>query len=149
MRKIAKIIIIVVIGILIALAGFVIWSLESGQKMSRTTPSGEQREIRVPNIPDMELLSEEKGECSHQLEYVYKLYKDQDLSEYLEKPLKGTFLGQDWKLEEESTENGFKVLKFSSEKAGDFEIMIIKISFAPEQGTKLFLDYQWPPCSER
>lgn len=147
-----KIMIVVIAIVLIGLIGFAIWSLRDKEKTNGTTPSGEQgekqREIRIPNIPDIELLSEEKGECSHQLEYVYKLYRDKDLSGYLEKPIRDAFLGQDWKLEEETAENGFKVFKFSSEKAEDFELMIVRIGFEPGKGTVLFLDYQWPPCSE-
>jgi len=150
MKRKSKFAIGALIIALICLIGLAIWSLKRGKKMSRITSSGETREIRVPNIPGMKLISEKKkDECSEELVYIYKLYKDKDLSSHLEQPIKNAFLSQGWQLEKETIKNGFKVFRFSSQKSGDLEKMLIKIGFESEQGTKLFLDYLWPPCSSQ
>lgn len=147
MKKGTKIFIAVII-ILIVGAGFLVWQyLGGGQKVSWTTSSGQERGINIPKIPGMELVSEEKGDCSYRVEYVYQI--GTDVSEQIKSPLKNAFLKKDWELKkEEVSENGEHILDFYTEKAGVFETMNIKIGFEAGKGTYFVLDYQWPPCSE-
>lgn len=148
MRK-TKIIIIVIVVIAVGLVGLIFWMLGGGQKVTWITSTGEQRSIVMPKIPGMKLISEEKGECFWQANYVYEWYKDKDLSEHIKSQLKEVFSKQDWKLEKGAMEEGFHILRFSTEKSGSYETMVIKIIFEPGQGTLFSLNYQWPPCASK
>lgn len=94
MRK-TKIIIIVIVVIAVGLVGLIFWMLGGGQKVTWITSTGEQRSIVMPKIPGMKLISEEKGECFWQANYVYEWYKDKDLSEHIKSQLKEVFSKQD------------------------------------------------------
>lgn len=148
MTRKTKTIIIIIVIILAGLIGFSIWSLVSGQKVFWTTSTGEKRGVAIPKIPGMELISEEKGECSYQANYVYGLYSERDLSESIKGPLKDVILTKDWKIKDERIENGFHVVESYTEKAGALETITIKIGFEEGQGTLFSLEYKWPPCSE-
>lgn len=148
MKRKTKIIIMVPAAVvLLGITGFALWSFLGGQGVVWTTEAGEKRGIQIPKIPGMELISEEKTECSYDVNYVYKFYKNVDLSDQISGPVKSAFLKKGWTLKDEKTENNFQFLDFYTEKAGDLEVMTIGIGFEQGRGTVFSLEYQWPPCS--
>jgi len=148
MKREIKITITIIVIVLIGLVGFVFWSLSSGQKIIWTTETGEERGINIPKIPGMELVSEEKGECFYQANYVYTLYKDKDVSDYIKKPAKDAFIDRGWELDDERIEDRYQILDFSTKKAGELERVTIKIGFEQGKGTIFSLIYKWPPRQE-
>ncbi|MBI4812686.1 hypothetical protein HY798_04635 [Candidatus Falkowbacteria bacterium] len=140
-------IIIIISVIVIGLIGLGFWIFGGGQKVTWTTSAGEQRSIVMPKIPGMKFISEERGECFWRATYAYEWYKDQDLSMHIKDLLQSVFSQQNWVLESDIMEGGFHVLRFSTEKSGSYETMVMKIIFEPGRGTLFSLNYQWPPCA--
>lgn len=79
MKQKTKIIIAVLIVALFGLVGLGLWFFKSGQRVTWTTPSGEERGIAMPKIPGMEFVSEERGNCSYVARYVYTLFRDKNV----------------------------------------------------------------------
>lgn len=140
----SKTILMAVAILALAGVGFLVWNpLKGGQMVTWTTPTGQERGIAMPKIPGLNLISEEKGNCSYQANYLYELLKDVDLSDKMKGAFKDAFLKRGWALSKEEATG----LEFYTEKAGTHETMKLGTSFENGKGTALSLDYRWPPCS--
>lgn len=130
--------VLVVLGIF----GYGYLKVRGGTKMSRVTPTGEERGFNIPNVPGMTKESEEKGDCFHKTTFTFA--GSAGVIPAIKEPIKGQLVRSGWKLDKEEQDPAGKwILKFTQ---GDEQLIL---EFGPGgQGVQFTFDYRWPPCVE-
>jgi len=106
----------------------------------------EEKQELIPAMPGMSLSSEDRGKCYYQVEYIYDISKEIDLTSELKDIFQANFQQLNWSLAGERQKNGYEVLEFRTEKTGQLEVSVIKFKYNPEIGSVFSFGHKWSDC---